>query len=267
MYTGQAVRGTNTNGFVVVGSSGDTTFRSDAGQVYLQTNDEVKVTAPSNPNVFKNLRANNIYANNDFYATRDATINRNLNVNGEIVAVGSLTSDSNIHLGNNGLVNIRWGHGVVRVNASGQPLYLQCHDEVKCTKPADPSTYTGLRAYNLMAQNKVYANGVALTSSRDKKKNVELYDESALQQILQTKIYRYHLLDDLDEELKRIGIILQEAPVDAIDIEGVGVDLYQMVTMAWKAIQELKQEIDKREALEKRVEILEEEIRQLKTTF
>lgn len=263
MYTGQAVRGTNTNGFVVVGSSGDTTFRSDAGQVYLQTNDEVKVTAPSNPNAFKNLRANNIYANNDFYATRDATINQNLNVNGEIVAVGSLTSNSNIHLGNNGLVNIRWGYGVVRVNASGQPLYLQCNDEVKCTKPADPSTYTNLRAYNLMAQNKVYANGVALTSSRDKKKNVEVYEESALQQILQTKIYRYHLLDDLDEEMKRIGIILQEAPVDAIDIEGVGVDLYQMVTMTWKAIQELKQEIDKREALEKRMETLEEKLSQL----
>ena len=52
------------------------------------------------------------------------------------------------------------------------------------------------------------------------------------------------MLDDLDEEMKRIGIILQEAPVDAIDIEGVGVDLYQMVTMTWKAIQELKQEID-----------------------
>lgn len=267
MYTGQAVRGTNANGFVVVGSNGDTTFRSDTGQVYLQTNDEVKVTAPSNPNAFKNLRANNIYVNNDFYATRDATVNRNLNVNGEIVAVGSLTSNSNIHLGNNGLVNIRWGYGVVRVNASGQPLYLQCHDEIKCTKPADPSTYTSLRAYNLMAQSKVYANGVALTSSRDKKKNIELYEESALQQILQTKIYRYHLLDDLDEEMKRIGIILQEAPVDAIDIEGVGVDLYQMVTMAWKAIQELKQEIDKREALEKRMETLEEEIRQLKTTF
>lgn len=263
MYTGQAVRGTNTNGFVVVGSSGDTTFRSDAGQVYLQTNDEVKVTAPSNPNVFKNLRSNNIYANNDFYATRDATINRNLNVNGEIVAVGSLTSNSNVHLGNNGLVNIRWGYGVVRVNASGQPLYLQCNDEVKCTKPADPSTYTSLRAYNLMAQNKVYANGVALTSSRDKKKNVEVYEESALQQILQTKIYRYHLLDDLDEEMKRIGIILQEAPVDAIDIEGVGVDLYQMVAMSWKAIQELKQEIDKREALESRVEELEARLARL----
>ena len=114
-----------------------------------------------------------------------------------------------------------------------------------------------------MAQNKVYANGVALTSSRDKKKNVEAYEESALQQILQTKIYRYHLLDDLDEEMKRIGIILQEAPVDAIDIEGVGVDLYQMVAMSWKAIQELKQEIDKREALEKRVEILEEKLNQL----
>lgn len=244
IYTNQAVRGRNPDGTVFVGTYGDVVLRSDNGEVYLQCNNEAKVTAPSNPNLFKNFRANDIYANNDFYATRDATINRNLNVNGEIVAVGSLTSNSNIHLGNNGLINVRWGYGVIRVNASGQPLYLQCNDEVKCTKPADASTYTSLRALNLMAQNKVYANGVALTSNKEYKKNIEDYTEDALNEICTTPIRQYHLLNDLDNEMKRIGIILQEAPVNAIDLEGEGVDLYQMVTMAWKAIQQLKEEIE-----------------------
>lgn len=244
IYTNQAVRGRNPDGTVFVGTYGDVVLRSDNGEVYLQCNNEAKVTAPSNPNLFKNFRANDIYANNDFYATRDATINRNLNVNGEIVAVGSLTSNSNIHLGNNGLINVRWGYGVIRVNASGQPLYLQCNDEVKCTKPADASTYTSLRALNLMAQNKVYANGIALTSNKEYKKNIEDYTENALNEICTTPIRQYHLLNDLDNEMKRIGIILQEAPVNAIDLEGEGVDLYQMVTMAWKAIQQLKDEIE-----------------------
>ena len=162
-------------------------------------------------------------------------------------------------VGSNGSVALRADNGSVYLQPSG--------DEAKVTAPADPNTFKNLRANNLIANSKVYASGVALTSSIEKKKNIEAYEESALQQILQTKIYRYHLLDDLDEEMKRIGIILQEAPVDAIDIEGVGVDLYQMVAMAWKAIQELKQEIDKREALEKRIEILDKEIKELKTTL
>ena len=162
-------------------------------------------------------------------------------------------------VGSNGSVALRADNGSVYLQPSG--------DEAKVTAPADPNTFKNLRANNLIANSKVYASGVALTSSIEKKKNIEAYEESALQQILQTKIYRYHLLDDLDEEMKRIGIILQEAPVDAIDIEGVGVDLYQMVTMTWKAIQELKQEITKYEVLEKRIEILDKEIKELKTTL
>ena len=46
--------------------------------------------------------------------------------------------------------------------------------------------------------NCVYASGVALTSNRDKKKNIEDYTESALSEICTTPIRKYHLEDDLD---------------------------------------------------------------------
>ena len=138
------------------------------------------------------------------------------------------------------------GNLSVRTENSAHSVYLQsASGEVKVTAPSEPDNYKNLRAWNLLANNKVYANGVALTSNRDKKKNIEDYTESALNEICTTPIRQYHLKTDLDNELKRIGIIVQEAPLNAIDLKGECIDLYQMVSMSWKAIQELKEENDK----------------------
>jgi phage minor structural protein len=135
------------------------------------------------------------------------------------------------------------GHLAVRTENPSHNVYLQpAGGEVKVTAPSDPNTFSNLRAWDLLANNKVYANGVALTSNRDKKKNIEDYTESALHEICTTPIRKYHLKDDLDNELKRIGIVVQEAPLNAIDLKGECIDLYQMVSMSWKAIQELKEE-------------------------
>ena len=83
--------------------------------------------------------------------------------------------------------------------------------------------------------------------------NIEDYIESALHEICTTPIRKYHLNDDLDNELKRIGIIVQEAPLNAIDLNGEGVDLYQMITMSWKAIQELNNKVKDLESQLQRV--------------
>lgn len=136
------------------------------------------------------------------------------------------------------------GHTYVRSLNNGIKLRCAEDEEVHCGVEGDETKYVNLRAKNIIASEKVYANGVALTSNIDKKKNIENYTESALNEICSTPIRKYHLKDDLDDELKRIGIILQEAPLNAIDLSGEGVDLYQMVTMSWKAIQELKEEIN-----------------------
>ena len=195
---------------------------------------------------------------NAFWAGSNFSVNHNgiltckgANIHGKITsddiiyANGGLYTRQDIRgTGNDLVVVCGTGHMIVR-SEGGNHVYLQpAGGEVKVTGPKAPDSYKDLRALNLKANNKVYANGVALTSNRDKKKNIEDYTESALHEICTTPIRQYHLKDDLDNELKRVGIIVQEAPLNAIDLSGECIDLYQMVAMSWKAIQELKEEVD-----------------------
>ena len=158
------------------------------------------------------------------------------------------------------------GDLAVRTESTSYAVYIQpANGEAKVTYPSKPSSYADLRLRKLIAHdqvyshgdvrgNKVYANGVQLTSDINKKRDIELYTENALYEICTTPVYTYHLDGDLDNELKRIGLIMQEAPMNAVDLGGEGIDLYQMCTMMWKAIQQLKEESD----------VLKEEIKNLK---
>jgi hypothetical protein len=157
------------------------------------------------------------------------------------------------------------GHTYVRSLNNGIKLRPGWGEEVHCGVEGSETEYSNFRALNIYAMNggRVYANGVALTSNRDAKKNIEDYTESALNEICTTPVRQYHLKTDLDEELKRIGIIVQEAPLNAIDLKGECIDLYQMVTMSWKAIQELKDENDK---LKDTIKILWDTIHDIRNT-
>ncbi len=106
---------------------------------------------------------------------------------------------------------------------------------------------------NIYVPGKVYAGGSALTSDRDKKKNINPYKKEALPEILSTQIYTYNLKTELDGEFPHLGIILQEAPVDIVDPSG-GIELYAMTSFAWKAIQELSAQNN---SLKQRIEALE----------
>lgn len=173
-----------------------------------------------------------------------------LTTNSQIIAQGGLYTYQDIRGMDNtadtgGLTLVTGvGHLAVRTENSEHSIYLQPGSgEVKVTGPADPDTFKNLRAYNLLANNAVYANGVQVTSDINRKRDIELYEVDALAEICSTPVYTYHLDTDLDEELKRIGIIMQEAPLDAIDLTGKGVDLYQMTTMLWKAVQQLNEKL------------------------
>lgn len=197
---------------------------------------EVKIGDASS---YNNLRAREIYAQEIIYTddlrTRSAS---------------QLSLSSVSMRGSNAFIEFSSGYGVIRVPDVNH-LYLQTgggaantSSEVRCTAYKDASTYVNLRAHNLCAQNAVYANGVNVSSDRDRKRDIELYETDALSEICTTPVYAYHLDTDLDEEVKRIGIIMQEAPLDAIDLSGKGVDLYQMVTMLWRAVQQQQEMIN-----------------------
>ena len=88
----------------------------------------------------------------------------------------------------------------------------------------------------------LYTNGTLVTSDRAKKKNIKAIRTSALDMVKKAKAYEYVLKED---EKKRIGIMYDEAP-ECIrsDEERKAVDLYGMITLLWKAVQELEQKID-----------------------
>ncbi|MFD9628683.1 hypothetical protein [Peribacillus muralis] len=100
----------------------------------------------------------------------------------------------------------------------------------------------------------IEAQAFNVSSNADRKKNIENYAGDGLHEIVTTPIRTYHYLDENDNEMKHVGVILQESPVEIADINGVGVDVYAMVSLAWKAIQQLN---DKNIALENRINQLE----------
>jgi hypothetical protein len=200
---------------------------------YVGTDLELRVTARSLDNsgspIYRNIRANGLIAGtiasssgNIYVGTDDEvritsrggynggeTIYRNLRAN------GILTNAVDIH--------------------SGTHLYLRAASggEVRVTTPNSTSDYASFRC------DTIYRSSEVATSRREMKKNITDYTVDALSEINTTPIREYHLLGDSDTEKKRLGVIMDEAPVDIVDIKGNGVETYAMISMSWKAIQEL----------------------------
>lgn len=89
----------------------------------------------------------------------------------------------------------------------------------------------------------LYTNGTLVTSDRGKKENVRAVGASALNMVNEAKTYEYNLKG---ETKKRVGIMYDEAP-ECIRSEGEAkaVDLYGMITLLWKAVQELDTKIER----------------------
>jgi hypothetical protein len=88
-------------------------------------------------------------------------------------------------------------------------------------------------------------------SSKEKfKTNIEELLLSALDKVVSTKVYNYDLIDRLeakDEYSKKIGLLYEEVPKELHSGEDT-IDLYAMVSLSWKAIQELSAKVVELEA-------------------
>ena len=87
------------------------------------------------------------------------------------------------------------------------------------------------------------------TSLESKKKNFEKL-ENALDIVNKTDIYSYNFKDEEDNHKKHIGVVIGDDYNYANDIatvnedgEATGIDSYSMVSVLWKAVQELQEEI------------------------
>lgn len=87
----------------------------------------------------------------------------------------------------------------------------------------------------------LFSNGIQVTSDRAKKSSITKLDKPALDQVRETPVYQYQLTED-DTATRHTGIMYDEAPEELRHIDAKGnksIDLYGMVSLLWKAVQEL----------------------------
>lgn len=108
------------------------------------------------------------------------------------------------------------------------------------------------------------------TSKEELKKNIEKYKKSALQEVLDTDIYKFNYKNEKDTDKKHLGFVIGKnykysQDITAVDKDNkeIGADTYSMISVAYKAIQEQQEIIEKQQkviqGLEERIKKLEKE--------
>ena len=87
----------------------------------------------------------------------------------------------------------------------------------------------------------IWASSFDVSSSLEFKKAIEDYTGNATELIETTPVRKYHLNEDIEGvDVKRLGLIVQESPLDIVNTDGgQTIDLYQMTSLLWKSNQEL----------------------------
>lgn len=162
-------------------------------------------------------------------------------------------------------INEKYGHRIFMYNApSGALLNLISNNhEIKMFNNGDDiiqiSVTNGIDT-SIITSEGIATPSVTQTSREEQKKNFEKL-ENGLEIVKNTEIYQYNLKSQNDDDKKHIGFVIGENykyanEITAVDKDGneVGVDTYSMISVSYKAIQELHEII---EQLQERIEELE----------
>ena len=85
---------------------------------------------------------------------------------------------------------------------------------------------------------------VVAPSVQDIKEDIQEFNKKALNIISQAKVKSFKYKERNNKETK-IGLLAEESPDEILTKNKDGNDIYSMVTLAWKAIQELNEAIQK----------------------
>lgn len=103
----------------------------------------------------------------------------------------------------------------------------------------------GLRVANLDFNGyvPVFASEFTNMSKRELKKNIVPFEANAETIINGAMVRNFQFKTESDTELPHVGLIVDEAPLEVINPKGDGIDLYAMIAIAWKSIQELSAKV------------------------
>lgn len=160
---------------------------------------------------------------NGFYSYRPLTVVGDVNLTGK---VASATGDARFEgTSTTGYTALGSQYGIV---------YLQTAKEVRVTKWLSGQSYMP-----------IFSAGHTTVSSEKYKTNIEKYLAPALPLINKTTVYQYNLKSEYEDgiEKEKYGLILErETPEEFKNDDGV--ETYSMVSIAFKAIQELSAEVE-----------------------
>ena len=198
---------------------------------------------------------------------------KKINLTGDNIVISS----NNFNVDKNGNMNCNAGT-LTNVNIKGGDIKLYPSEAlrgIRIFSPSNPdnSQYMTYMSNNSIGCNDGYNNSamtpdsigvgnstmwsdhittpyITQTSLEKEKKNFEKF-ENALEEIKKTEIYKYNLKSQDDNDKKHIGFVIGKNynysdKITSTDKEGneIGVDIYSMISLAYKAIQEQQETIE-----------------------
>jgi hypothetical protein len=190
-------------------------------------------------NQIKNQAGNNVYYNGT----------------GEINLAGATDTNPINSTGGTSLIS-----SGMKIKTGGDSMYLGVHATLGAVRIVDTNGYNG----GAFVYRPITSSAFQVGSSETYKKDIEDYTENALAIVKKNKIYRYNYKDEnerKDGDLivkkgktkgNKIGVIAEESP-EILGEDNLSVDIYKMVSVSWKALQELNDKVFELEGIVKKL--------------
>ncbi|MCO4364416.1 phage tail spike protein [Staphylococcus agnetis] len=211
--------------------------------LYLGTDNNVRIVAKGDDNIYRDLVANGLYA--DFLQNNPNSSSSNLYLRADtevrITASGTTSSYKNVRA--NGFLGTFLD---VSATSSAKNMYV---------RPAPGGALCVTQRNTTDKFLAVKASQGIWTSSEKYKENIVEWNDNVLQKIKNTKLYEYDLISEkkTPNQRRHHGVIIERQTPEEWVVED-GVDQYEMTTWSLKAIQELLVNL---ELMDKRIKELE----------
>ena len=258
-------------GYVGSVASGSTTFRVVSDSGWLELLGSSGLTAYVGGNTKLQVTGSSTVSYNDIQIYGGLNTTGNINVGGNLNAGSNFVQGSLIH--NSGYMHINV-FNTTSSHYSSAASSTQRGEMYFSGTSNNRVIFVARTNDGATVSTSVQAGSFPTSSSIKYKEAIEEYREDALQKIMQTGIKTYRFKGH-DVGARKVGVIIEHGvPDEIVETTRDAIDSYSMVSMSWKAIQQLGHELfvkdqeievlhDKQEAMEKEVEDLREMVKLL----
>jgi len=222
-------------------------YETNGGNIlYLRASSRVRVYGTGSSSSLSDIEVGRVYANVMITNTDNAYVG----TNGELRVVNKGLSEIYRDVRASGFLGTSISLSSSAENAVNFHVRPAGDGEVHITSRSGSGSFRPVRASS-------FEEG----SLRENKKNIVRFDEDVLSTIKTNGVYTYHMNEQGDEEKKKLGVMVNEAP-DIVKGESLEtVSLYPLTSYVYRGVQQLAHKDAEQDG---RILALEEEIKKLK---